>query len=436
MDILFKNFLVYGTGLSNESAISFLLKKGAKTVYVYDDYNDKKFENTTVITNFEDIINLDISLVIISPGVQIIGNKNIEFLKEHKIKFMSEFCFGFLCCKGKKICITGTNGKTTTVNLLFSMLKTKYKNNVFLCGNTDTPISAVIDKTTENSLLVCEVSSFALESITKDFRPNISAILNITTDHIIRHKTMKNYVNAKMNITKFQNFTDTFVCHSDFNVKTKAQKIVYSQNNQTNGAYIVKNNIFFDYKKVVSKNKIKLLGEKNLQNVLCAITIAKLLKVKNSQIKRTIKNFVPPKHRMQKVYEKNKVVFVDDSKATNPDATICALECFYSPTILLLGGSDKGYVYDSIFSHTKNVKQIITFGAMAKQIEDCAIKNSYKNTKSFETLHNAVVFAKQIAKKGDVVLLSPACASFDEFESYKQRGEKFLEYVKEDNEKT
>ena len=433
MEILYKNFLVYGTGLSGTSAVSFLLKKGARKVYTFDDNNSKNIKLAHRLANFNEVLKLNIECVVLSPGVNVINNPNIEFLKQNNIKYISEFCLGFLYSLGTKICVTGTNGKTTTVNVLYDILKQQYSS-VFLCGNTDCPITQIALDTTSKSILICEVSSFALESVTEDFVPDISAILNITVDHISRHITFDNYMKAKFNITKFQTSNQILVCNRDLNVETSAQKYEYSSYQKTEGAYLLNKKIYYKNKKILNTKIIQLIGEKNIENILCAVTISKILKVKNKYIKSSIKNFKPLKHRLQKVYSLNGIDFIDDSKATNPDSTICALSSFNMPIVLLLGGSDKGYQYDSIFRYCTFVKHIITFGEMNQKIKKCALNNNFFNVTNFDTLNQAVQFSKKIAIKGDIVLLSPASASFDEFRSYSHRGEMFLEYIK-NNEK-
>ena len=433
MKILSKNFLVYGTGLSGTSAVSFLNSRGAKKVYVYDDNEIKEIKNSYTLYNLNDLKDLDIECVILSPGVQILGNKNIELFKKLNIPYISEFYLGYLFCQGKKICITGTNGKTTTVNLIYEMLKSSF-NEVYLCGNTDMPITKVANMTSENSLIVCEVSSFALESCGKQFKPYISSILNITNDHISRHGTFEKYKKLKYLVTNYQDNNDYFVASENFDVVTNAKLLTYSLNSISSGAYVKGKYIYFNKHKIVNKKHINLIGQKNLENVLCAVTIAKILKVKNFIIKRAIKNFKGMKHRMQNVYEKDGVTYIDDSKATNPDSTICALESFNNNVILLLGGSDKGYKYDDIFKHVNNVKEIVTFGAMSEKIKNTAIENQFDCVISFSSLKQAIYYAKKVAKDGDTVLLSPSCASFDEFSSYAERGEFFTRLVKEQNE--
>ena len=430
MNILTKNFLVYGTGKSGKSAISFLLSRGAKNVYTFDDdEHSEDIKNTTRLSNLDEIEKYDIEYAILSPGVNVLGNKNIDILSKKGIKFMSEFCLGFMFSYGKKICITGTNGKTTTVNLLYNILTQKYKD-VFLCGNTDTPITKIANLTSPNSILVCEVSSFALE--TADcLKPDISAILNIGEDHILRHGTFENYSQIKKRITINQDAKDYFVCNEDFDIVTNANVVIYSLKDKTNGAYVYKNYICYAGKKVVDKKFITLKGDRNVENVLCAVSIAKLMKVSSRKIKKAIKNFKGLKHRMQVILKKNNITYIDDSKATNPDSTICALDSIKNETILLLGGSDKGYEYNSIFKHTQHTKMILTFGEMGEKIKQTAISQGYTDVLSFKKMNEAVIYAISLARTNDVVLLSPACASYDEFNSYAERGDSFAKIVAE-----
>ncbi len=433
MEILTKNFVVYGTGSSGKSAVSFLLSRGAKNVYIFDDYNSTTIEHTFNLNKFEHIRDLDISCVILSPGVQIVGNKNIEFLKKNKIPFVSEFSLGFNFVKGKTICITGTNGKTTTVNLVYEMLKTKYKD-VFLCGNTKIPITEIVNQTKDTSITICEVSSFALEC--GEIKPDVSAILNISCDHINRHKNFENYKKTKLKITKNQTFNDIFVCKDDFIIRTNAKVITYSMHKKTDCVHFFDNYVWYQNKKIINQKQIKLVGEKNIENILCAVSIAKILGVKNLKIKKVLKSFTGLKHRLQVVLKKNKITFIDDSKATNPDSTICALSCFKKNVILLLGGSDKGYDYSCIFDNVYCVKKIVAFGEMGDKIVECAINHNYANIAKFSTLKDATQYAISIALAGDIVLLSPACASFDEFSSYAERGDVFCKLVCGEYEKT
>lgn len=435
LEILAKTFLVYGIQTTGKSAVNFLLSRGAKTVYIFDDKPCELMQDTIKLDDFNQVKNLNIDCCILSPGVNVLGNKKIELLEKLNIPYMSEFCLGLIKSQGKNICITGTNGKTTTTNLIYKLLKTQNKE-VFLCGNRDIPLTHFVNQTTKNSILVCEVSSFALESITNEFKPQISSILNITADHISRHKTFDNYKSIKNNITKYQGTNNYFVCEYNFKTKTNANLLTFSLSSSDANIYCNKNYIICYNKRLLKISKIKLLGEKNLENIMCAILIAKLFKIRNRNIRKVVYSFKAPSHRMEEICNINGIKFIDDSKATNPDATICALKSFKNNVILLLGGSDKGYSYDEIFSYVQNVKNIITFGEMNNKIYMCAKEHNFDFVVKFDKFFDAVCFAKRIAQKGDVVLLSPACASFDEFSSYKQRGEEFKKIIKGENEKT
>lgn len=427
MEILNNNFLIYGMGDCGKSAVLFLKQRGANNIYVYDDIElNEQYENR--INQFKDIVSLDISYVILSPGVQIIGNKNIELLKKNKIPYISEFGLGFLFVKGKTICITGTNGKTTTVNIIKDILQ-KSKKEVFLCGNTVQPITKIANITSKDSYVVCEVSSFALESC--EIKPYISSILNITDDHLIRHITFDNYKNTKLKIVKDQDENDFFVCNGKNYYSTKAKKEYYSLYEKTDGAYVLDGYIYLHNKKLIDIKKIKLFGDKNLENIMCAMVVANILKIKKRYIKSAVLNFKPISHRMELFATIKGVSYIDDSKATNVDSTICALDSFKCKTILLLGGSDKGYSFEKIFKHTNNTKKIICFGATKDKIYDTALQCGIENVLKVDKFVDAVYYAMSYATEGDYVLLSPSCASFDEFNSYKERGDLFKKLVLE-----
>lgn len=423
-----KNVLVYGTGLSGISAVSFLLKHGAN-VFVYDDNNCKHLSGTVIVRDIEKCTELNIHLAVLSPGVQVIDNPTVKSLISQNIKIVGEFYLGFNNVQGKTVCITGTNGKTTTVSLIYSILSKHYKE-VFLCGNTETPITQICDKTSQNSVTVCEVSSFALE-LCLNIQPAVSAILNISTDHLIRHKTMEQYTKEKLKITTSQTAEDYFICNSDFKVKTLANTVQLNLKKCTTGVCVRHGYICYNNKKVMPVKHIKLLGSKNLENVLCAVAVCKILNVPNNVIDLAIKEFKPLKNRLEPVYIGKGVKYVNDSKSTNPSSTVCALLAFKKPCILLLGGSDKGYDFDKIFKHRNKIKTIIAFGATKDIILNCANRHAFLNVYVKQDLKSATTLASQIAKSKDIVLLSPACASFDEFINYEQRGEMFALYVKE-----
>lgn len=403
MEIANKNILVYGTGKSGMSAYKFLLEKGAN-VYLYAD---KKIDNIDVnkLDSFSDVQKLKFDYVVLSPGVNIIGNKNINKLKKAGALFISELELGYLFCKGKFIAITGTNGKTTCVTLLNYILSQKYT--TFLCGNIGTPITSIANQTDDNCVVICEVSSFMLESVSPNFKPDISVILNITPDHISRHKTFDNYYKAKLEITNYQNNNDYLLIPQELNnIETNAKKIIINN----------------------KKYKSKLIGDFNNLNIAFCDKICEILQVNKNQIKNAIKTFSPVLYRLQNLGKKKGITYINDSKATNPDACVKALISMKKPVVLLLGGSDKGNDFKDIFKQKDKIKLAIIFGQTSSNLENDAKFCGFEKVKKFDNLKQALENLYLFVKRGDIVLFSPACASYDEFENYIERGKYFSNY--------
>lgn len=438
-----KNVLIVGMGKSGCSSLELLNKLGA-FCYIFDN-NISVLENFTNKTNCSIVSNLSdeifnlMDYMIISPGVSIF-DESVKLAKLYGVKLLSELELGSMFIKGKLIGITGSNGKTTTSCLVYHILKTAKKLSV-LCGNIGEPLTENILPFKTN--YVVEMSSFQLESTDK-LKPKIAAITNITPNHLDRHLTYKNYVEAKLNIFKNMKKNGTLVLNYDDkllrNLKEKnlKPKVVFvSLNKEIDGFFIKNNEIYYKnhkkIKKIASLLKIKLIGKHNLQNILVAVAICKSLKIKNKVIEDALSTFAPLKHRLQFVRDVNGVSFVNDSKSTSPDSTITAISAFYKkPLILILGGSDKKASFDTLskkIKNSKNVKLVIVNGATSKKIIDSLKRYNIKNYILSNNFENAVNLAKQSALKGDTILLSPACASFDYFSSFEERGEKFMEIV-------
>ena len=440
-----KNYFIYGFSLSGKSALNLIYNKKDE-FFIYDNNTEiqkeaeiysKKFDNVYVLNSTNKTLLKTMDVFVISPGVSIYDNI-IVWAKRNNKKIIGELELGFRKCRKKIIAITGTNGKTTCVRLLTSILNFANKKALGV-GNIGYPLSqAVVDKK-KVRYFVCEVSSFQLESI-RYFKPKLACILNITKDHINRHKTFKNYANTKKKICSNLTKKDFVVCQENLQINKTSGKIFnFGTKNTKNGCFLHKNNIIFSkngkQQKVCSVNDFNLIGEHNLKNVLACVCLAKLLKVKNKFIIRALKDFTLSPHRLQKIYTYKSTVFYDDSKATNIDATICAIKSFNLPTTLILGGSDKGCNFDLIFSSLPNhIKFVLGCGEVKEKIEKSA-KKFNKNVILFNSLKEATNFACMKAQEVKNVLLSPACASFDEFKNYKHRGEKFLEYIKDYYEK-
>lgn len=405
MEIANKNFLVYGTGVSGLSAYNFLKSKNAN-VYIFSDRKKANVHELNVITKFSEIENLNIDYVILSPGVQIIGNKNIKKLKAMGVLLISELELGYLFCKGKFIAVTGTNGKTTCVSLLNHILsKTQ---TTFLCGNVGVPITSICEQTTENSVVICEISSFMLEVISPNFMPDIAVITNITPDHISRHKTFEQYVECKKRITTYQNFNQYLILPKELeDIKTNAKTILVSNK---------------------CKYKSNLIGDFNKQNINFCEKVCELLGVCKKIFKKELKTFTPVKFRLEKIGKKKGITYINDSKSTNPDSCIKALESMPKPVVLLLGGSDKGNDFYDIFKQSKKIKCALIYGETANKLEQDALFMGFTKTSKFESLNDTLYHLNNFVSRGDIVLFSPACASYDEFLNYVERGECFNNY--------
>ena len=410
-------------------------------------------DNICFIENFSDFIKYNISLCVISPGISL-ENPKIKELQKAKIKIISELELGALLCKGKIFAITGTNGKTTASHLLYEIFKTSGAK-CFLCGNVGIPICEITPLTTPDCLIVCEVSSFQLET-TKFFKCFAATILNIQPDHLNRHKSMENYTNIKNKINKF--FKTKKIFNIDDEITAKISKkfnsaIECSTIKKTNGCYIKeksktkelnknseknkKNNekldsfnekkfIYYKNQEIMPIDNIKLIGTKNLENILCTVALAKQVEIKNEHIRFAVENFKPLPNRLEFIDRINDITFINDSKSTNILSTLMALESVGDNVILLLGGSDKGLDFSPIFLRHK-IKTTIAFGESLQKIELAAFDTNLIKAKNF---NNACFTAFEIAKKNDIVLLSPACASFDEFTSFEERGERFKNNIK------
>lgn len=418
-----KKCLVYGLGESGRSAIKLLNLLGAH-VFFYDE--DLKYINQ--IGYVKDLEKEKFDYCVISPGVKIIGNENIEILKRNRAKIFSELDLGYMFIRGKIIAVTGTNGKTTTCMLIYKILKEAGKE-VYLCGNIGLPITNLYGKTNKDSFIVCEVSSFQLETSSL-FRCDVGAVLNIKPDHLDRHGSMEEYINVKSKLLKMAKLNILNLDDENAKKLINNKKCIYFTKNLIKKGVFIKNNcIFINKTKIFDLNNLKLLGEKNLENVLASVACLSPYKIPICAYDKAISSFKPASHRMEKVGEYKGVTFIDDSKATNVASTINALSAFKNKNknnILLLGGQGKGYPYDEIFKF--DIKEVVTFGQEGKVIFECAKKYN-KVGQTFLTFEEACKYAISKAKSGDIVLLSPACSSFDEFSSYAERGEKFKEIV-------
>ncbi|MDR6997998.1 UDP-N-acetylmuramoyl-L-alanine--D-glutamate ligase [Neobacillus niacini] len=437
-----KKILVLGLAKSGVTAAALLHKLGA-----FVTVNDRKplsenpeargllEEGIKVICGDHPVELLDegFELIVKNPGIPY-TNPIIEGALEKGIPVQTEVELAYQISEAPFIGITGTNGKTTTTTLCFEMLN-EGKKQPLIAGNIGTVASGVAEEATKDNTIVIELSSFQLMGI-DTFTPKIAIITNIYDAHLDYHGTRKEYIKAKANITRNQTENDFLIINYDqedtmeIARHSKAKIIPFSTKGQlSEGAYLSHEWICFNGEKVMQVKDIALPGVHNLENILSALAAAKLTGVDNHSIQEVLKTFTGVKHRLQYVSEINGRKFYNDSKATNILATVNALAAFKSPVILLAGGLDRGNEFDELIPYLKNVKVLITFGQTAPKLERVAKEAGIKIIKRVDNVGEAVPEAYQHSESGDVILLSPACASWDQYKTFEVRGDIFIEAV-------
>lgn len=448
MDLKNKRVLVAGTGISGMGAAGLLMKTDADLI-LYDEnerlttqeIQEKLPENKDVciiIGDLTDDVIRSLDIAVLSPGIPTDADF-VNRMRDAGVRIWGELELAYEFSKGTVLAITGTNGKTTTTTLLGEILKNYYED-VYVVGNIGTAFTGVAPNTTEESYVVAETSSFQLETVDK-FHPKVSAILNLTPDHLNRHHTMEGYVAAKKNIMKNQTEDDFVILNYD-DVLTRGiarsacPQVIFFSSIQTleNGYYFHNKKIFYaengKTEVICSARGLKILGLHNMENIMAAVAMARCVGVPMDKIRETITSFMGVEHRIEYVSEKKGVAYYNDSKGTNPDAAIKAIQAMVRPTLLIGGGYDKDSTYDEwIEAFDGKVRYLVLLGATAGKIAECARKHGFENIILTESLEEAVKVCAQKAEKGDAVLLSPACASWDMFKSYEQRGRLFKEYV-------
>ena len=443
-----KNVLVFGSGISGIGAADLLKQVGANPI-IYDGNEEldreeirsrmKDGAGTKVILgelSEEEMDRLD--LVVLSPGVPT-DLPVVKSLKARNLTIWGEVELAYQMGKGRVLAITGTNGKTTTTAMLGKIME-DYLDSVYVVGNIGTPYTSVALDMKEDTVTVAEISSFQLETI-QDFCPQVSAILNITEDHLNRHHTMEEYIRVKERITSNQ--TSDQVCVLNYEDMTLREfgkqipaRVVYFSSLQPLGREIYLDGedivLATEQEKIVitSTDRLKILGIHNYENTMAAAAMAYYAGVPVENIRRSIESFTAVEHRIEYVTEKNGVVYYNDSKGTNPDAAIKGIQAMNRPTLLIGGGYDKDSTYEEwIESFDGKVRYLVLIGQTREKIQEAAHNCGFKNTILAEDLEEAVRICAGMARKGDAVLLSPACASWGQFENYEQRGRMFKEYV-------
>ncbi|MDP4220986.1 MAG: UDP-N-acetylmuramoyl-L-alanine--D-glutamate ligase [Bacteroidota bacterium] len=441
-----KRFTVLGAGKSGLASVRLLLKHRAK-VFVSDSQKaskaaDAKKELEELGVPFEFGANshkvLESDTIIISPGVPL-GIPILELARTKHIPIIGEIELASGFAEAPIVAITGTNGKTTTTTLTGEIFKDAGWG-VVVAGNIGTAFADVVEQTVgEKAVNVLEVSSFQLDAI-KEFRPKVAALLNITPDHLDRYKNYEAYIQSKFRIAENQKGHDIFIYNHDdevvrnfaetVNVRTLGFSIT---DTLKQGAFLNDGMLVIRFgrerEEVIDPQKIGIPGPHNLMNAMAAVLIAKSLGVEYDSIRKTLVNFKGVEHRIEFVREFKGVKYYNDSKATNVDSVKYALQSFKEPIVLIAGGKDKGNDYSAIKELIqKHVKAIITVGDGAKNIEK-AFKGIVPIHPADYSMEKAVEIAASSADRGDVVLLSPACASFDMFDNYEHRGKVFKDIV-------
>lgn len=450
MDLKEKKVLVFGSGKSGIGAADLLGAEGARPV-IYDgnEKTDKeqvlgKTTGTYPVEFYagelpEEVLE-SLDLVVLSPGVP----TDLPLVKrfyEIGLPVWGEVELAYRTGKGRVLAITGTNGKTTTTALLGKIMKDACPS-VFVVGNIGTPYTSKAREMQENSVTVAEISSFQLETI-EEFAPEVSAILNITEDHLNRHHTMEEYIRVKELITKNQSSEDVCVLNYEDEVlrkfgETAVPKVVYFSSARTleKGIYLEGDTIMLTTETakipVVKTGELKLLGQHNYENVMAAVAMAYYAGVDMESIRKSVCEFTAVEHRIEYVTEKNGVVYYNDSKGTNPDAAIKGIQAMNRPTYLIGGGYDKESSYDEwIQAFDGKVRCLVLIGQTKEKIKAAAERLGFTDIVLLENLQEAVHYCAEHAKEGEAVLLSPACASWGQFDNYEQRGDMFKKYVSE-----
>ena len=440
MNLMGKKVVIVGLGKSGLAAYDLLKKMGAD-ICLYDGKEDldvSQYEVDVYLGEFPKEVFEKLDCAVFSPGVPL-TIPVAEFLREKKIPIIGEIELAFLEEKGNVIGITGTNGKTTTTTLVGEIMK-DYNEQTFVVGNIGNPYTKEVEKTSKDSVTVAEISSFQLETI-EQFRPKVSAILNITPDHLNRHKTMECYTEMKFAIAKNQTERDLCVLnYEDPIIREQAKNvtcpIAYFSSKQKieNGLYQNENHDIVDGKDgtvLMNMSESNIPGDHNCENIMAAILMTRAMGVPMEQIIKSVKNFKAVEHRVEFVTTVNGVDYYNDSKGTNPDAAIKGIQSMSRPTVLIGGGCDKGGDFDEwIQSFDGKVKKLLLLGETKEKIAETAKRNGFEDYEMVNSLEEAVERAVQLAQSGDAVLLSPACASWDMFDSYEQRGDMFKDFVR------
>ena len=445
IEIRGKKIVILGLALSGAAAAKLAVHQGAD-VFVSDNQDTLALQDTLTdlkalsisgeLGQHSDQI-YDADLWIISPGIAQ-DSELVQKAQSNDIPIVSEIEFASWFTEAPILAITGSNGKTTTAHLLAEMIQTDDLHGA-LAGNVGIPFAEMVLEDLGNPdpkrVWVLEISSFQMEFI-EHFKPYIAIFLNITPDHLNRYPSMKEYIAAKMNMWSRQTAEDFIVYNADDTIlveeiaESTSRKIAFGLGHHPEAIFQPNRTKIYteEHATLIEMNQLALPGKHNLANALAAATAAHLMGVPNKSIAATMSQFSGVPHRLEPIAEINGVTYINDSKATNLDAVQVALESFTQPIILLLGGLDKGGDFRSLLPHThNNLKEVIAFG-QAQDLILTALRDAVRSTSVID-LKEALELAQNCSQPGDVVLLSPGCASFDQFKNFEERGDHFRSLV-------
>lgn len=441
-----KKVLVLGLGKSGYSAALLLQHLGAQVTLndAQDLTHNKRAQQLVdagieIVSGHHDVtlFQKHFVLMVKNPGIGY-DNPMVQQAMDLKLPIITEPELAYRVSDVPFICVTGSNGKTTTTTLIQLILdRHRQHGHAYKAGNIGIPVSEVVQHATAQDDIVVETSSFQLLGV-QQLKPKIAVLTNIYEAHLDYHKTRANYVKAKMNITKNQTATDYFVVNFDqaewrqLSQQSQAQIIPFSRTNYTQqGAYQQDDTLYYRGEAIIPVSEVALPGPHNIENCLAAITVSKIMKKSNADIRAVLSTFTGVKHRIQYLTTKQGVKIYNDSKATNIEATKVALNSFTEPTVLIAGGLDRGFQFDELLASMQNVKAIVLYGQTKHLMAAAAQKAHIQTIKIVDNLDQAVVSAWPLCQSGDVLLLSPAAASWDQFQTFEQRGDRFIQDIKD-----
>ena len=437
-----KKILILGMGKSGYEAAKLLSKYSSNITITDQKEQDKKHVEelkqlgvSYIVTDKpEELLFEDTDYLVKNPGIPK-THPCVLLAKQKKIPVINEVEVAYSLLKGKVkiVAITGSNGKTTTTTMIYEVMK-KAGLPVHLGGNIGYPVCSLVNKVKPGDLLVLEISDHQLVDV-YEFKADVSILTNLSQVHLDFHKDYETYKQVKKKIFAHQTKEDIAILNKDCeDCKNLCQdlpsKIQYFSKKETCDCYKTNDGIFYQGKKLLSFDDIRLKGDHNYENIMAMILAVKIFGVSDQIIQEYLKEFCGVEHRMEFVREVNGISYYNDSKSTNVDSTITALKSFQTPVLLILGGLDRGHSFDPLNPYLNHVKMIFTYGETKNRIHDWAQTRSIPCF-VFETLKEATKKAIDVAEKGDTLLLSPACASWDQYDNFELRGEEFKKIIKE-----